>query len=927
MGIQRERLRRIEEELRPSQRIFVNLLPLLFHINHPMLPGFINTTTPAGIPDYTPSQAVLRAAKKLSRSFEYKKRAQRQYQIHGLYLMGSIGSVAHTAGSDLDVWLCHDPALPPNALKVLKAKVADIEAWASELGLEVHVFAINAETFRRGERDRLSHESSGSTQPRLLLEEFYRTGVLLAGRYPLWWLVPPHEEMNYTEYAAMLLHKRFVDALDCIDFGGLEELPAHEFFGAAHWQLFKGIESPYKTILKLLLTEAYTQEYPQVHWPCQEAKSAIYEGCIDMDQLDPYVLMYRRVEQYLSERGESKRLDLARRCLYFKTDQPLSREPVDRHECWQRSLLKALIKDWGWSQAELAILDARGSWKIDRVMEERNTLVRELTHSYRLLTDFARTYVHSSPLDSEELSLLGRKLYTALEKRPGKIDGINPGISRDLAEELVSLHHARSRDEQQSWSLFVGEVTEDQARAATPIKRTTSLIEMLTWCHLNRIIDRGTHIMLYPTDNSPVQKGELQSLLAALDAIYPDGSKAAIPMEHLANQPHAIACTLFINTGIDPMAHLAKLGRQLTSNRSDPLSFGAAHACLATEVEQLITTSWGETLVLTHRQISGLLNSLCHFLRLALIHPGKGGIPEVSAHSFSSVRASGIARRVEKLFNDVGRSFSPEAAGLYSRYLLQVGHDYYLIQCRQQNFSYIELQNQDDLLDLLGEPQFQFCAVVIDEMTLQETPLPVIFEHNREGLIQLFYYTEKETTHLYALDEQGALFRQQTQTTDEQYLILQQQRFLNGIRMMRSLLAEEPAHRLLLDAPEFYRLSRDREQRFTAELRTPPRHRLPDTYLELRLLSEGLELNSYPYMLVCGDREFGSLEYGDQLFEAVAEFILTHRRNRQSYPIYLTGLELSGVSGEGLAPTIELFNFKKRLEHRLNQALDSVSDS
>ena len=105
MGIQRERLRRIEEELRPSQRIFVNLLPLLFHINHPMLPGFINTTTPAGIPDYTPSQAVLRAAKKLSRSFEYKKRAQRQYQIHGLYLMGSIGSVAHTAGSDLDVWL------------------------------------------------------------------------------------------------------------------------------------------------------------------------------------------------------------------------------------------------------------------------------------------------------------------------------------------------------------------------------------------------------------------------------------------------------------------------------------------------------------------------------------------------------------------------------------------------------------------------------------------------------------------------------------------------------------------------------------------------------------------------------------------------------------------------------------------------------
>ncbi|MCU7811099.1 MAG: adenylate cyclase, partial [Candidatus Thiodiazotropha sp. (ex Notomyrtea botanica)] len=87
--LHRERLRRIRDELRPSQQEFIDLLPLLFHINHPMLPGFVSSDTPIGIPDYSPSRQALDVAKKLSRSFAYKKRAQRLYHIHGVYLMGS----------------------------------------------------------------------------------------------------------------------------------------------------------------------------------------------------------------------------------------------------------------------------------------------------------------------------------------------------------------------------------------------------------------------------------------------------------------------------------------------------------------------------------------------------------------------------------------------------------------------------------------------------------------------------------------------------------------------------------------------------------------------------------------------------------------------------------------------------------------------
>jgi len=923
LALHRERQRRIEGELLPGQRIFTTLLPLLFHINHPMLPGFVSTTTPAGIPDFNPSQPMLQAAKKLSRSFAYKKRARRRYHIQGVYLMGSIGSIAHTAGSDLDIWLCHDPRLGARALKALRQKVANIEAWATELGLEAHIFIIDAEAFRRGERDELSHESSGSTQPRLLLEEFYRTGVLLAGRYPLWWLVPPEEDDNYEDYAAMLLHKRFVNPLDCIDFGGLQQLPVEEFFGAAHWQLFKGIESPYKTILKILLTEAYAEDYPKVRWLCHEAKAAIYSGEADTDALDPYVLLYRRLEQYLSDRGESRRLELARRCFYFKTDLKLSIKVTGRRHQWQRQLLSGLVREWGWKANELAVLDTRESWKIDRVLEERNTLVRELSHSYRLLTDFARAYAEGSRIDPEELSLLGRKLYTALEKRPGKIDSINPGISRSLEEHRVSLHYAPTREEEYGWFLFLGEVSESQAMVTTPIKTTTGLIEMLTWCHLNRVVGYKTIIGLYP-EPCPVQLNELHALLGALRTIYPEGLNTDVPMARLSAPPCAMACTLFINTGTDPMAFLSKQGKQLTSNRSDPLSFGAAHACLVEKVEQLITTSWGETLVLSYQGTVGLMESLCHFLRLALINQKQDTAPRVTAHSFSSVRSSGIARRVETLFNDACHALGPSGAGLDARYLLQADDDYYLIQRQQDNLGFLALGDLEELLDLLGQPQYRFRPVTIDAMALQDTPLPIIYQCNREGIIQLFYHTEKGQTQLFVLDEQGALFSQQLPATDEHYLLLQQQRFLNGVRLMRSLLAEQPAHRLLLDAPEFHCLEKDRQGCFVAHPRTPPRHRLPDNYLELRLISDGLDLGHSPHVLICGDREFSSLQHGQQLLESVVEYILTQRQGQQTYPIYLTGLELSGTSGEGIAPTCELFEFKKRLEQKLNQVMQQV---
>ncbi len=445
MALNKDRLRRVQECLDTRQRIFIRLLPLLFHINHPMLPGYTSNKAPCGVCDYSPGKRCIQSARKLAKSFSYQRRAQRRYSIHALYLMGSTGTIAYSKSSDFDVWICHRPGLPEQDLAALLIKADGIKRWAASIGLEVHFFLMDDVSFREKEHQKLSNENAGSSQHHLLLDEFYRTGLLLAGRFPVWWLVPPAYEEYYDEYVDKLIVNRFIKCNDIVDFGGLSHLPSEEFFGATLWQLYKAVDSPYKSILKILLMEAYANQYPDIEVLAMRFKKEVHNGGVKLDQLDPYVMMCNTVEEYLFSRRELERLDLVRRCFYFKVNEAMSKPDRGRRLNWRRRAVRELVDTWGWSRSKTATLDQRRQWKIKRVLQERQILVGELTRSYRALSQFGREHNDEHAINSDDLNLLGRKLYVAFERKAGKVEMINPGVSKDLSEEMLSLHHIDER--------------------------------------------------------------------------------------------------------------------------------------------------------------------------------------------------------------------------------------------------------------------------------------------------------------------------------------------------------------------------------------------------------------------------------------------------------------------------------------------------
>ena len=136
------RMARAMEGLSTRQQTVLTLLPLFFHVNHPLLPGYVSGSTPAGLSNFEPDANALAEAQRLTRSFSYKPRhgSNPPRPIHGLFLMGSLGTLAQADQSDMDVWVCHGPDLSEIELTELRKKCQLLELWAASQGAEAHFF-------------------------------------------------------------------------------------------------------------------------------------------------------------------------------------------------------------------------------------------------------------------------------------------------------------------------------------------------------------------------------------------------------------------------------------------------------------------------------------------------------------------------------------------------------------------------------------------------------------------------------------------------------------------------------------------------------------------------------------------------------------------------------------------------------------------
>ena len=538
------------------------------------------------------------------------------------------------------------------------------------------------------------------------------------------------------------------------------------------------------------------------------------------------------------------------------------------------------------------------------------------------------------------MTILGRKLYAAFERKAGKIEWINPGITPDLSEENLTFVPIRQSDEDEKiqWAVTSDSTYHFQHNRSKPLKQSDSLISLITWCLFNGIIDNSTRIGLgkiYTVDDindgQNITDAELHGIVRSLQHNLP----VAKQYGELSDEQHesfsrGIKPThiqLFINVGIDPLAHVHEHGIERLSHQTDSLGYSGLRENLVHNVEKITINSWGELRTQQYRGENALIRCLNDYLKL--LPPGKKSPPpKITVNCFCPSRAVAISRRVEELFNDVIACYYSGTNPVQSRYILEIERDYFVLQFINNQPGIEHIGDYKSLLTHLSQQQSNFSPIIFDRYCLKNSPLQAITALNTPNKIQVFYHRHSHEADVYLIDEMGSLYTFTTPFQNEASLLspldqfIQSTLFRQSSEMLASSSNQFDSFNLDTREIEYYAI-RKKSTQFIAEERNIIDRIKGNNFFNVQAIGTRDMSGNIQFSIFCDQQEFNADEFGDQLFTTIAKFILSRRQSNERYPCYITDLDLTDCisSHNGVIQTIHYLRQKQKLEKQLNAAL------
>ncbi|HGM7042462.1 class I adenylate cyclase [Serratia marcescens] len=749
-AINQLRVDRALAAMKPAFQRVYSLLPTLLHHHHPLMPGYLNGNVPHGICLYTPDETQQDYLNDLEDKWgsPFDKPASGELPITGVYSMGSTSSIGQSCSSDLDIWVCHQSWLDNEERTRLQQKCSLLEKWAASMGVEVSFFLIDENRFRHNESGSLGGEDCGSTQHILLLDEFYRTAVRLAGKRILWNMVPGEEEAHYDEYVLSLYAQGALTPNEWLDLGGLSSLSAEEYFGASLWQLYKSIDSPYKAVLKTLLLEAYSWEYPNTQLLATDIKHRLHQGEIVSFGLDAYCMMLERVTRYLTDINDTTRLDLARRCFYLKVCEKLSLAKA----CvgWRREILSQLVSEWGWSEERLTMLDNRANWKIERVREAHNELLDAMMQSYRNLIRFARRNNLSVSASPQDIGVLTRKLYAAFEALPGKVTLVNPQISPDLSEnDLTFIHVPVGRANRTGWYLYNQAPAMNSIVSHQPLEYNRYLNKLVAWAYFNGLLTPQTR--LHIKSGNLCDTAKLQELVADVSHHFPLRLPAPTP-KALYSPCEIRHLAIIVNLENDPTAAFRNQVVHFDFRKLDVFSFGQQQQCLVGSIDLLYRNSWNEVRTLHFSGEQSVLEALKTIL--GKMHQDAAPPESVEVFCYSQHLRGLIRTRIQQLVSEcieLRLSSTRLEPGRFKA--VRVAGQTWGLFFERLSVSVQKLENAVEFYGAISNNKLHGLSIKVE--TDQVHLPPVVDGFASEGIIQFFFEdtSDDKGFNIYILDE------------------------------------------------------------------------------------------------------------------------------------------------------------------------------
>ncbi len=504
---------------KPKQADLFQIIPYLLHENT-ALPGIkkdFEKETPHGIFDYHPDSETLDIISKYGRGKKYTSAPKKSPAIEGLFTIGSIGSVAQSNDSDIDYWICiNEVSFSKDELALLEKKLRAVEQYAwNEFHIQVTFFLVDITKARNNDFGDSTLESSGSAQAMLLKEEFYRTMIHVAGKLPLWSVLPTAFSKNHY-HAILNMVSALPDFFRYIDLGDIHAIPTGEFFGASIWQMFKSLKSPFKSILKMALLEKYVFEYGEKPLLCNTYKDEWMNSGVNLKltRNDAYYILVDNLLRFFEASKDNESVSLILTCFFLK----LGISGPDDLDNTVFGLRKILIENcmtkWGWTREKMFRIGGYESWPYKNIVELSNILESHIIKKYKILNKAFETLPGSETLISaEDRTVLGRKVFSELSRQPGKISKLLLVSKSVLYFSGLHVKYSRTKEGKTLWDLINKNI---QASDRTePLITAETIEEIGAWLMVNHIYNNTTVVNLTPNP-TPVTTDDIRKLFKTL---------------------------------------------------------------------------------------------------------------------------------------------------------------------------------------------------------------------------------------------------------------------------------------------------------------------------------------------------------------------------------------------------------------------------
>ncbi|WP_300458481.1 class I adenylate cyclase [Desulfobacula sp.] len=485
-----------------KQADLFQLIPFLLHenIGFPNTPSF-HDETPHGICDYMPSLEAQDILKKYIRLDTILVRRSQHPSIEGLFTIGSTGSIAQTSDSDIDYWVCiNEDNFSPRGLELFKQKLDTLERMAGyQFNTKVTFFLVDIFKARNNDFGGSTVESSGSAQTRLLKEEFYRTMIYIAGKLPLWAVLPTTISLHY--YNSVLKNvSSFPDLGRYIDLGDIHAISTSEYVGASIWQMFKWLKSPFKSVIKMSLLEKYIYEYGKSSLLCNQYKDEwMNSGThLKLAQNDAYYILIENLITYYQTAGDASSVHLLLTCFFLKLE--ISQEAQIENTVFglRKILLEKCLTKWGWNKDKIFEIGSFKTWAYSDIATLSNTIKTYMLKTYKIVNNaFERRFHDQSRISPEDRTVLGRKVLIEFSKQPGKVEKVLLISRSDRHFNGLQLNYFKRENGIGSWALLHKKSRTLNHQEDVLIK-TETIEEIGAWLINNCLYNASTILNLVP---------------------------------------------------------------------------------------------------------------------------------------------------------------------------------------------------------------------------------------------------------------------------------------------------------------------------------------------------------------------------------------------------------------------------------------------